>query len=480
MTVKTRRLLQALTLIVVAGVLAAAPAAIAGGQRADRVPAAPAGDDAALKAQIESVFTVVGTRDGVILVPRVARAGVQSVEVSGGSVAIDGRLVTGAELRGRLGRDAALVAALSYYDGERLRQLFAQPQTERTEEPRAAPSEPAVAEAPERVDQQGSDETRRYSRHTESRVGVGRTVRVERDERVRSAVVVIGGSAEIDGYVGDTVVVVGGSLRLGRESEVHGDVVVVGGTMDRHPGARVDGEVNVVDIGLPRFDIGPLYPRHWLPDLPRWRATPAVGLFGTLTRLIVFGLLAALLVLVAGRAVGRIERTAVREPWKAGAAGLLAELIILPLLVLTVVILVISIIGIPLLLLVPFAVLVIVVGFFLGFAGVAVGIGRALVRRLSGAAVLPALLAGLAVIWGLALIGRVLMLAGWPLQWVASLALGLGFLIEYVAWTIGFGAVLLSRFGTRDRHPTDEASDLPPYSPPPSAVDLTMDGPSGP
>jgi hypothetical protein len=416
-----------------------------------------------LKRQVELRFSVVPIRDGIILVPRVARSGVQSIEISRGGVGIDGRLVTGAELRGRLGADAELVATLSYMEAARLGQLFFPLDARPSSEPVPPP---AVAE-PKTTAPAAEDEGRRYRRHTETRVAIGRSVRVASDERVQSAVVVIGGSADIDGYVGDSVVVVGGSVSLGRDADVRGDVVAVGGGVERQPGARVSGRVSVVAIGLPPFDLDRFYPKlHW-PRFESWRPSSVLSLVGTAIRFALFGLAAALILLLTGRGIGRIERTVQHEPWKAGLVGLVAELLILPLVVLTVVILVVSIVGIPLLLLLPFAVLALVVVLFVGFTAVAARIGRTVLGRIGGRGGLSvsALLTGLAVVWGLTFLGRLVMLAGWPVWAVGSLLLGVGFVVEYVAWTVGLGAALLTRFGSLERHPVQAPS------PPPINVD---------
>jgi hypothetical protein len=193
-------------------------------------------------------------------------------------------------------------------------------------------------------------------------------------------------------------------------------------------------------------------------------ATPPINLFGTVLRLILFGLLAGIVMLVASDPVERIERTAASEPWKAGLIGLLAELLFVPLLVLTVIILAISIIGIPLLLLVPFALLALLAALLLGFTGVAYRMGRWAQERFGWGKQSRYLLlvAGLGMVWGLTVLGRIVALAGWPV-WILSAGLiGVGFLVEYVAWTIGLGATLLSRFGTRGTHTAMTYGDLTP------------------
>jgi len=132
--------------------------------------------------------------------------------------------------------------------------------------------------------------------------------------------------------------------------------------------------------------------------------------------------------------------------------------------VLTVIILAISIIGIPLLLLVPFALLALLAALLLGFTGVAYRMGRWAQERFGWGKQSRYLLlvAGLGMVWGLTVLGRIVALAGWPV-WILSAGLiGVGFLVEYVAWTIGLGATLLSRFGTRGAHTAVTYGDMTP------------------
>jgi hypothetical protein len=454
--------------LLVAGALTlVCPAAAQTGKPA----APPPPEHARLREAIDARYRVLPVQKGVLLVPRVARPGVGSIELSDGTIAVNGSLVTGAELRQRLGSDADLVAELSYLGQATREALFFGAQ--RLEAP-APPPEPEVTPAEPPAPPEPPSPEREYRRHASAKVRIGGTVRVDQDESVDGAVVVIGGSAVVDGQVRDAVVVVGGNARLGREADVRGDVTVVGGTIDRDPGARVDGQVNEIAFGFPSIHVRPLRPRFWQLR-PLWLdwATPPINLFGTLLRLVLFGLLAALVMLVAGGAVERIEQTAASEPWKAGLVGLLAELLFVPLLVLTIIILVISIIGIPLLLLVPFALLAMLAGLLFGFTGIAFRVGRWAQQRFGWGAQsrYVLLVAGLGMVWGLTVLGRIVALGGWPV-WILSAGLiGVGFLIEYVAWTVGLGATLLSRFGTRGVGSAMAHGDVPP---PPVAPDDIM------
>jgi len=172
--------------------------------------------------------------------------------------------------------------------------------------------------------------------------------------------------------------------------------------------------------------------------------------------------------------VRRVANRVSAEPWRAGLVGLAAQLLFVPLLVLTVVVLAVSIIGIPLLLLVPFALVAMLIGLLLGFAGAGCAVGELVGRRSSSSAqtLLVSLVVGLALIWGLTVIARVVGLSGLPIRMLLGIVLFAGFLIEYLALTVGFGAVILSRFGRRGG-----ARDTTFVPPPP--VPGYASGPSG-
>ncbi|MCX6551643.1 MAG: hypothetical protein NTY02_11690, partial [Acidobacteria bacterium] len=303
-----------------------------------------------------------------------------------------------------------------------------------------------------------------------ARVRFGGDVTIPADEAVNNDVVVILGSAHIEGRVDGEVVAVGGSVYLGPKAEVKGSVTSVGGGIERAAGSRVGGEITEVRVSAPTF--GPVVRvrpwRDWT-----WFANPfgaTADLVGTLVRMGLIGLFAALLVAMVPGPVRRVADRVTTEPWRAGLVGLAAQILFVPLLVLTVVILAVSIIGIPLLLLVPFALVAVLIAFLLGFAGTGCALGQLIARRASGNAqgLLASLVVGLAIIWALPAIARFAGLAGLPAQLALSVVLLVGFLIEYLAWTVGLGAVILSRYGRRDRPqaggfvPPPPAPDMPP------------------
>jgi len=409
---------------------------------------------ARLKARVGDRFQVLITRQSVVLVPRAAVKGVSNIELTDGTVLMDGNPVTGAELRAAIGADAELVMQLSFLDAAARKRLF--------ETPKAPPAAVAVPGGSQGARPAGEDETAPRTdsedwtvtsvsgrRNGGTRLRVGGDVRVGETEEVRNDVVVVVGSAYIDGRVDGEVVVVGGSIHLGPKADVRGGVTSVGGGVERAAGSKVGGELNDVRLTLPSvrpyFRASPF--RGWSSFASPFGSS--VSLFGTLIRLGILGLLAAMIVVVFPSKVERVSAIVAAEPWRAAMAGLAAQILFVPLLVLTVVVLAVSIIGIPLLLLVPFVLVALLAATLLGFSGVGCAIGGRFGSASAGGAgrLIVSLAVGLAIIWSLTLIARFVGLAGAPFAFLVSGLLVVGFVIEYVAWTVGLGGVLLSRFG---------------------------------
>jgi len=447
------RRLPALALIVLTGTLALpAPPALAQSGRGATARVEPGPEFWQLKERAERRFQVVEIRRGLILVPRTESSRARTIELNDGQVLVDGSPVTGRELRDRMGDDADIIVQLSFLDAAARRALFGS-------QPGAAPAPqtpPVGPDAPPSVTaREGWSETARY-RHGGARVRFGGDVTVAEDEAVGDDVVVILGSAHIRGRVDGAVVAVGGSVHLGPKADVRGDVTAVGGGVERSTGAVVAGQINEVRFSTPSFGpfvrVRPWRDWSWFGSPFGNPFGPSVDLIATLVRMGVIGLFAALIVAMLPGPVKRVADRVTGEPWRAGLVGLAAQLLFVPLLVLTVVILAVSIIGIPLLLLVPFGLVAVLLAFLLGFAGTGCAVGQLIGRRSGGS--VPTLLAslaiGLAVVWALTVGARFAGLAGLPVRVILGVVLLAGFLVEYLAWTAGLGAVLLSRFGRRD------------------------------
>jgi hypothetical protein len=407
----------------------------------------PSGSDS-LRREVERRFDVLPVRDGIVLHPKSPRAGVRSIEITSDSISIDGAPATGAELRQKLGADADLVLRLSYLDADTLRALGA-PASPPSGPPRAA--EPRAAEeTPPPPPQPSSPSTPappRRTRQSDDRVRVGGRVVVEADEVVND-VVVIGGTARVDGEVRKDIVVVGGMLEIGPTAEIGGDVSVVGGTLRRDPGAKIAGRVSQVGPGI---DLRGLRFGHFGPWFAHSLFGGFVSLMSTLMRCAVLCILASLVLLFAREYVEGVSRRAAAEPVKAAAVGLLAELLFFPVLIVTVVFLVVIIIGIPLLVLVPFALLALAVVFLVGFTAVSYYVGQLVSARFGTPHPSPYVttILGILVVMSPVLLGRIVGLGDGIVFPITGALLFIGFCIEYVAWTIGFGAVALNRFDRR-------------------------------
>jgi hypothetical protein len=292
-----------------------------------------------------------------------------------------------------------------------------------------------------------SPEQPQVYRTTGARIAIGRSIHVPVDEEVNDAVVVVAGSARVDGRVRDGVVVVGGNLDVGSRADVRGEIVVVGGRINREPGAQIRGRVSDVSIGdWSSWTIGGIsLPVVEFGDFGRW-----LTLFGTFFRVAFLGLLMWIIVVVARAPVARIGRAAAAEPARAFALGLVAELLFVPVLIIASISLIITIIGIPLVvLLVPVAVLGAFIALLLGFTAIACRMGEWLEDRLGWRAdsALLATSLGLILVLGPTLIARTVGVAPDPVRWGAFGLLMIGIFIEFVVWTVGLGATLMTGFG---------------------------------
>ena len=424
-------------------ILAACTAATAGAQQ-------PTADEQqALRARLEERYNIVPLSDGVALTPKTRRGDVRLIEVSD-TIAINGTVVTGRELRDRVGSDADAILRLSYLEPSARRALFASgreapgdrtPERETGERP--APTEPAQPPAaPE-------ERSSRHRAHGD-RVRVFGNVNVEENEEVTGQVVAVLGSVRIDGEVGDQVVAVLGSVDLGPKAVVHGDIVSVGGRVRRAEGAQVRGGVTEVSLDNANTNI---HISPWVGSLGVLSLLDGFGAFprlmASMFRLLLLVVLTSLALVVARRTVeGSADRIA-DNPIKATLVGIAAELLVGPVLFLTALILAISIIGIPLLLLLPFVVLFLLVLAVVGFSGTALAAGQ-WARRRFGLGTSPGLIdvaIGVVLILLPLLIGRLVALGGWATGPFSFLLIAAGIGLEFVAWSAGFGAVLTNAFG---------------------------------
>jgi hypothetical protein len=487
-----------------------------------------------LRQTIEQRYQVSGVHNGVLLKPRVERLGVHEVEVSGDAIVVNGARVSPEVLRSWIGDAEAgpLLRLLELPPADRQSSFGLQrdvaaasgidtPGTaatppghlgpaageagarggehgvaaERPEAPQAPeppePPAPSEAEAPPAPPEPpaptvnsgsqvrfGSPVTVAKNEVAEEVVAIGGSVHI--DGAVSQDVSAVGGSVRINGRVGGSVTAVGGSVHLGPHAEVMGDVAAVGGTVVRAPGAVVHGSLSDVGSVLPGLWHGG--DEDWDHGWPLLAVGHSLRMFWSLATLLLLLLAVTLVVLLAPRAHELVRARVAGEPWTAGAAGLLSQVLAAPALAALVVVLIISIVGCLLLVLVPFLILALMIAALVGFAGVAYQVGRVLEARFGSRPGSPflATIVGVLVIEAPSLIGHVLSIGGGFLHFFAMMFLFVGLIVRYVAWTVGFGAAILTAFANRPerfrREPAANLAPLPHATPAAPATPVVVPG----
>jgi hypothetical protein len=251
---------------------------------------------------------------------------------------------------------------------------------------------------------------------------------------------------------------------------VDGDGVAVGGGVTKEEGAEIRGEMVSIGKGGKWISEGRSGVKHGIVG-PHWGAFGPFGLFSRAGRVffaIVWSLFIILLGLVvmaiARRHVDAVCSTARREAFKMGLVGLVTEILVLPVIVLFCV----TIIGIPIgLVVMP---LLLAVAMLLGYTGVGLAVGE----RFAGGN-------GKSAYWSVAM-GILFLQAGWIISAIVRLPGGilgslgwviafLGWAVIYIAVTVGLGAVVMTRFGTRPypRPPETAVVGAPAAPAPPAA-----------
>ncbi|HVG08182.1 MAG TPA: polymer-forming cytoskeletal protein [Thermoanaerobaculia bacterium] len=469
----------------------------------------PAVQGQELRRQLESRYQVLPIRGGVVLTPRQARRGVRAIEVSGDAIAINGERVNAQIARDWLGDDARLILPLLDLNPAARRELFgmtaeAVPPAPSTPEPAETPEisetpEPPEEEIPEEIEVEtpASPELPEAPEpviHSGSRVKFGGSILVEKEELAEEAVaiggsvrvdgqvsrdvVAIGGPVRVNGHVGGDVVSVGSSVYLGPNAVVEGDVSSTGGTIERSQGSQIHGSTSEVD---PPWR-GPWRDRDFDPPFGPFSLFGAsMEAFGSILGMVTLALLTCLTLLIARHPLEQVDRRLRAEPVKSalvGLAGFLASvpliIVVLGILFLVSLVLVILLVGCLLLVLFPFIamalVLALMLALVLGYSATVYRVGRWLEERYGrnfGGPYAVALV-GVLVIQVWSVIGHLLSWGPGVLDIFASMFGVFGGAVQLAAWVVGFGAVLLARFGapTRFVPPAVVPATIPPPPPP--------------
>jgi len=248
-------------------------------------------------------------------------------------------------------------------------------------------------------------------------VKIGENVMVPENTLVRSAVS-IGGSVGVAGEVAEDAVSIGGSVVLGPTARVHGNVISIGGKIKIDPDAKVAGQIK--EVPMPQMFSS-------AADMSTKVAPSALLIAQLFASLLTFlGILA--IGIAAGflfpKRVGWVAVSVENAPLKAFLWGLVWLVMVLPIAFL----LVVSIIGIPLVIL---QFVVYGIALVLGYIAVSQVLGKKLLaslRRYNQPMVTE-------IIWGIVLLT------------VIGLVPVIGALVNAVAGTIAIGASWMSRLG---------------------------------
>ena len=265
---------------------------------------------------------------------------------------------------------------------------------------------------------------------------------VAHGQHIDGDVVAVFGSVHVAGSVSGNTVAVFGSVTLDSSATVNGDAVAVGGGLDSREGAKVSGQS--VSVGFLPLTFG-------LPALPLALMTLFMGWLVT-------ALFGGLYGLLFPAQLARTSRTASQRTALSLVLGLLSG----PFVPVATILLMVTVIGLPFGLLLPF---VWMVATFIGHIAATRVLGAKILRRGpgEGSAFAP-IAAGATFVAAFFIVGVFLWQMGPFLRSVSLFFFMAGLLIHMGLSAIGCGAVLLSRFGTR--RDTDEISAGAPASGP--------------
>jgi hypothetical protein len=288
------------------------------------------------------------------------------------------------------------------------------------------------------IDDDGDFVIRTDTEEIEGLIQFGRKVVIDPEDKVVGNVVSVGGPVVVRGEVLGDVVSLGGDVRIEGEGVVNGDAVSVGGDIIKDRTARIRGES--VSLGfLPSF--------YSHSGVFSWYQYRHVKLGLKLGKIVLLMLFCWLALAVAPQRMARFSQAIERSFLLSLLLGFLVVLSAIPLMVL----LIVTIVGIPFAVLLPFVLLLFSL---VGYAAGAVSIGR----RLSGGSLPPtqpafrAALIGVVVIEGFGVLGMLLGSAGaiiWPLGTMLVLA---GWALGAAVTIVGIGSQILTKFGAKD-HP---------------------------
>jgi hypothetical protein len=236
---------------------------------------------------------------------------------------------------------------------------------------------------------------------------------------------------------------------------------------------QLEGTVAELERATPAPRAAPAPPTRASRSTPWWNPLRHVwrGVAGVLSVVVTYAVLFAIAFVAiffgARRYIEGVAETARRATLRSGLVGIAGTFLVVPAFILGIVALAISVVGIPALLIwIPFFPVAVVVAALLGYYAVAHAAGESLAeRRFSSETWFERgnsyyfILSGLVLLMSFFVAGHVVQMAGPWLGFIRGLLMFIGVVVTWAAVTVGFGAVLISRAGTRPLAPA-AAPDL--------------------
>jgi len=280
----------------------------------------------------------------------------------------------------------------------------------------------------------------------------GGSADLEEGSLVEGNLFLMGGNAVIDGQVNGDLVLLGGNVDLGPKASIGGDVVTLGGNLDRAPGSTIAGDVVAGDeFSFPFSFNFPSTTRVVPLNEFRFRFSPVLDVLWFGLRSLLVAALATIVVMFWPEPTARAARAVVAQPLLSGGLGLLT-FVVAPVLL---IVLAITIILSPVSLL---AAVLLVLGGVFGWIAIGKEVGDRLVKAFTWD-LHPAASAGLGTLALSLVVGGI------------GLIPCVGWMVGFVVVAIALGAVLLTRFGSREYAPAPAAT------PPPAPVAIAPAAP---
>lgn len=295
--------------------------------------------------------------------------------------------------------------------------------------------------------------------------------KVEKDEVIKKGLTIIGNSVLIEGKVDTDVVIINGDLSLYGEikgnvgiiggdaylysgSKIGGDIIVLGGKIYKEKDVKIEGNITQMGIGplnlflklLPPYSPKETKLEILKPETPK-KEKKKFNPFKTLFLLIwgfSLSILTLIITIVAPNGVENMENFIEKKMSYSFLAGFLAQILFVP----TILILIISIIGIPL---IPIFIIAFILSLLISLTPSSLFIGKILKKNLNFLPDKNYLLSflGLILLFIIWIVGNLLRIGGSIFSIFGFIINLLAIFLLYLYFTFGLGGLILSRFGTK-------------------------------